>query len=72
MPHEICATDWIVDEMEKKVTLLRLTRGKYRAVRLRKGELHSQVLHGFWLRPDWLWQDPLPDLLETAQKVLGD
>lgn len=60
---------WIVDEMATKVTLLRLTRGKYRAVRLRKGELHSQVLHGFWLRPDWLWQDPLPDPEEILAQI---
>jgi len=25
------------------------------------GRYHSSVLPGFWLRPDWLWQDPMPD-----------
>jgi Uma2 family endonuclease len=53
--------DWIVDEIDQKVTLLRLDlKGRYREVRPRKGVLHSDVLTGFWLRPDWLWQSPLP------------
>ncbi len=52
---------WIVDEIEKKVTLLRLgPGGKYRPVRPRKGELHSKAFPGFWIRPEWLWQVPLP------------
>lgn len=28
-----------------------------------EGRVHSAVLPGFWLRPDWLRQDPLPDPL---------
>jgi Uma2 family endonuclease len=61
---------WIVDELDQKVTLLRLTAaGKYREVRPRKGELHSQVLPGFWLRAEWLWQDPQPDLEEVLTQI---
>src|SRR5205809_264417 len=56
---------WIIDEFEQKVILLRLgTDGKYRGIRARRGELRSQVLHGFWLRPEWLWQRPLPMKLD--------
>ncbi len=25
------------------------------------GRYHSTMLPGFWLRPDWLWQEPLPE-----------
>jgi len=50
---------WIIDEMEEKVTLLRLgSDGKYREERARGGVLRSQVLPGFWIRPEWLWQRP--------------
>jgi len=63
---------WIIDEDERKVTLLRLdARGKYREVAPRKGIYHSQVLEGFWLDPTWLWRDPFPDELETLQQLLG-
>jgi Uma2 family endonuclease len=26
-----------------------------------KGRYHSAVLPGFWINPEWFWQDPLPD-----------
>jgi Uma2 family endonuclease len=62
---------WIVDEDEEKVTLLRLDpKGKYREVRPRKGELHSTVLTGFWLRPEWLWQYPRPKKNEVLDRLL--
>jgi Uma2 family endonuclease len=61
---------WIVDELKKKVTLLRLDdKGKYRQARPRKGILESKVLPGFWLRPEWLWQDPLPEAEEVLREI---
>lgn len=63
---------WIIDEFEQKVILLRLdSHGKYREVRAKKGVFHSQVIEGFWLDPQWLWQQPLPDELETLQQLLS-
>jgi Uma2 family endonuclease len=63
---------WIVDGIEETVTLLRLDlKGKYREVRPRKGVLHSEVLPGFWLRPDWLWQSPLPKRTEILGQLLA-
>jgi Uma2 family endonuclease len=63
---------WIVDEIEKRVTLLRLDRhGKYRPVRPRGDVLHSQVLPGFWLRRQWLWQTPRPKKSEVLKQILG-
>ena len=62
---------WIADEMQCKVTLLRLAaNGKYREVRPRNGELHSRVLKGFWLRLDWLWQKPLPKKNKVLREIL--
>lgn len=62
---------WIIDEMDQTVTLLRLKQAKYREVRPQKGEMHSQVLTGFWLRPEWLWQQPRPDEIETLETILA-
>lgn len=62
---------WIVDELEEKATLLRLQPGgRYREVRPKKGVLYSQVLPGFFLRPQWCWQHPLPDELELLEQML--
>jgi Uma2 family endonuclease len=52
---------WIVDELQESVLLLRRSAaGAYREVKPRKGVLQSQALPGFWLRPEWLWQQPRP------------
>jgi Uma2 family endonuclease len=38
-----------------------------------QGRYHSEVLPGFWLDPNWFWQDPLPDaedlMLEIAPEA---
>lgn len=62
---------WIIDETDRSVTLLRLQKGLYRVVRPRNGELHSKVLDGFWLRPEWMWQQPLPDEFDTLMEILA-
>jgi Uma2 family endonuclease len=64
---------WIVDELKEKITLLRLQRdGRYREVRRRKGALHSRVLPGFYLRPQWCWERPLPDELKLLREMLPE
>jgi Uma2 family endonuclease len=62
---------WIVDENEETVTLLRLgADGKYREAKPRKGEYHSAVLKGFWLRPEWLFHKRRPRKLDALQMIL--
>jgi Uma2 family endonuclease len=64
---------WIVDELEEKIIVLRLQEnGRYREMRPKKGVLYSQALPGFYLRPEWCWQDPLPDELELLQEMLQE
>lgn len=64
---------WIIDEMKQKVTLLRLDgRGKYREVRPRQGKLHSQVLPGFWIRPEWMWPQTRPKKVEALAELLAE
>jgi Uma2 family endonuclease len=62
---------WIIDPLKQKVTLLRLdASGKFREVRSQKGRLHSRVIDGFWLEIAWLWQQPLPDEIETIFRIM--
>jgi Uma2 family endonuclease len=62
---------WIVDEMSQGVVLLRRSAsGAYREVNPRKGVLSSQVLPGFWLRPEWLWQQPRPKKARVLAEIL--
>jgi hypothetical protein len=43
--------------------------GHYRRVELKEGIYRSEVVPGFWLRPEWLWQEPLPNVLEIAREL---
>jgi Uma2 family endonuclease len=63
---------WIADEIEETVTLLRLNKkGKYREVKPKNGELHSEVLPGFFIRPEWLFQKRRPKLRATLNQILA-
>lgn len=64
---------WIVDAGLRKITLLRMGKGKeFREVRPSRGVLRSQVLTGFWLRPEWLWARPRPDPAELVKQITED
>ncbi len=64
---------WIVDEMEQRVVLLRRNAsGSYREVKPRLGVLHSKALPGFWLRPEWLWQEPRPKKKKVLAEILKE
>jgi Uma2 family endonuclease len=64
---------WIIDEIEEAILLLRLdARRKYREVRPRRGVFYSEVLPGFRLDPNWLWTQPRPFAIETAQQLFTE
>ena len=48
---------WVVDSVNRKVEFFRLGRDRqYRRIPPEAdGATPSRVLHGFWLRPEWLW-----------------
>jgi Uma2 family endonuclease len=63
---------WIVDPLESKVTLLRLDRRRrYREIKLVDGALSSEVLKGFWIRPEWLWLDSRPKPTDAYRWIVG-
>ncbi len=32
----------------------------------------SKVVRGFWIRPEWLWQDPQPNPLIALREIVGE
>ncbi len=64
---------WVIDPRsgKERVDLFALTpEGTYQAVLPdADGRYHSVTLPGFWLHPDWLWQDPLPNPLDLLQEI---
>lgn len=46
--------------------------GKYlSALPAADGRYYSTVLPGFWLKPEWLWEDPLPIETDLLEEILG-
>jgi Uma2 family endonuclease len=64
---------WIIDEENQRVTVLRLdARGRYRDVRPTHGKYVSRVLPGFFLRAEWLRQEPLPKAADLLNRILEE
>ena len=64
---------WLIDPQTQRVEFYRLTEdGQYRLVLPdAEGIYRSDVLPGFWLRVEWLWQEPLPDPLRVLGQIAG-
>jgi hypothetical protein len=38
---------------------------------MKRGVLRSEIVEGFWVKVEWLFKKPLPNELETLQRLLG-
>lgn len=61
---------WLIDPQRKQVDFYQLGKDKlYHTINPNEdGIYHSQVMPGLWLKVDWLWQEPLPELLSVLQE----
>ncbi len=63
---------WIIDPLEQRMLCYRLgANGKYKEIRSRNGKMHSEVIPGFWVKPEWYWQSPLPDGDDVLKEILA-
>jgi Uma2 family endonuclease len=61
---------WIVNPYVKTVYLYRLNaEGRYESIEPLEGRLHSEVIPGFWLRPEWLVQPPRPKVMDCLREM---
>jgi Uma2 family endonuclease len=62
---------WLIDPERREARFFRLgERGWYESVPPdAEGVYRSQVVPGFWLRVDWLWQEPLPRALAVLREL---
>ncbi len=60
-PRHPRARFWTLDPAKHYVEVKTDAEGVYR----------STVVPGFWLRAEWLWQEPLPELQQTFGAVAG-
>ena len=62
---------WFVDQQRRQVRVLRKGKEGYEERVMKKGVLRSEVVEGFWVKVEWLFKRPLPNELETLQRLLG-
>ncbi len=61
---------WLIDPQAKWGEFYRLEETHYRlAFGGREGRYESLMLPGFWLRVEWLWQEPLPKALDVLREL---
>ena len=66
---------WLIDPQREQAELYRLEtleggEARYRRIPQDADSAYSsEVLEGFRLRPEWLWQDPLPKVLDVAREL---
>jgi Uma2 family endonuclease len=62
---------WLIDPQTERAEFYQLTAGgRYRQVSPNaEGVYRSTVLPGFWLKVEWLWQEPLPKTLDVLRAL---
>lgn len=61
---------WLVDPQRRWAEFYRLEGERYHmAFQGAERRYDSAVLPGFWLRVEWLWQDPLPPVLDVLRQL---
>lgn len=63
---------WLIDPLRRQITFYRIgPEGRYQVAPMERDTFHSAALSGFWLKPEWLWQRPLPSVAWTAAQIGG-
>jgi Uma2 family endonuclease len=61
---------WIIDPVNESAEFFELgSDRRYYPVPLCDGAFRSTVVPGFWLKPGWLWEDPLPNALDVLKQL---
>lgn len=59
---------WLIDPQRRWAEFYRLEGIRYHlAFAGEEGEYHARMLPGFWLRVEWLWQQPMPKVLDVMR-----
>jgi len=61
---------WLIDPETRWAEFYRLKGGRYQLVMGdTEGVYRSEVLPGFWLQAEWLWQEPLPGVVDVLRTL---
>jgi len=60
----------VVNPEARQITVHRLVGTSYQVTAIGRGRLESSPVPGFWIEVDWLWQRPLPNVIECLDLLL--
>ncbi len=62
---------WLIDPERRRAEFYALGEdGFYEPITAdAQGVIHSRVLEGLWVKPEWFWQKPLPGLLSVFHEL---
>lgn len=60
---------WILDPLTIQFAPFALVEGKFQRIEEREGKISSVVLPGFYVRPQWFWQERLPAVRPLLQEM---
>ena len=62
---------WLIDPIREQAEFYRIEADNHYhpAMPDDEGVYHSETVGGFWLRVSWLWQEPLPPVLEVCREL---
>ena len=61
---------WVADPLSRRFEGYALgADGRYTLIEEKDGMVYSTVLTGFFLKPAWLWQEPLPNPLDILREL---
>lgn len=63
---------WIIDPLKKTLEFFENHGGEFVPILPdERGRLRSKVLPGFWLKPEWLAAEPLPNVMKVLKEITG-
>ncbi len=60
---------WLIDPIRERAEFYNLENGRYHLSEINEGIFHSTILPGFYLHVNYLWQDPLPSVVDILKKL---
>lgn len=60
---------WLIDPIRQQVEFYRLNDLHYQLINPTDGIFKTDLLPNFFIQTDWLWQDPIPPILDTLKQL---
>ncbi|HQU46482.1 MAG: hypothetical protein B7Z73_09940 [Planctomycetia bacterium 21-64-5] len=75
LEYEVAGVDeyWVIDPLYQRLEAYALDADKvYRSIAPADGKVASRVVPGFYLRPEWLWQEQPPKVPAVLNELLAE